>query len=40
MSLVTDILDHLSGIASLKERSAQQDRVLDRAAIRRYSIGL
>lgn len=30
MSLITDILDRLSGIAQLKERLAQQDKVLDR----------
>jgi uncharacterized coiled-coil protein SlyX len=30
MSLVTDILDRLSGVASLKEKIAQQDRVLER----------
>ena len=29
MSLVTDILDRLSGVAILKEKLAQQDRVLD-----------
>jgi uncharacterized coiled-coil protein SlyX len=29
MSLVTDILDRLSGVAILKERLAQQDKVLD-----------
>lgn len=29
MSLVTDILDRLSGVASLKEKIAQQDRALE-----------
>ena len=29
MSLVTDILDRLSGVAVLKEKLAQQDRVLE-----------
>ena len=29
MSLVTDILDRLSGVAILKEKLAQQDRVLE-----------
>lgn len=29
MSLVTDILDRLSGVAVLKEKIAQQDRVLE-----------
>ena len=29
MSLVTDILDRLSGVASLKEKIAQQDRVIE-----------
>lgn len=29
MSLVTDILDRLSGIAALREKLAQQDRVLE-----------
>jgi uncharacterized coiled-coil protein SlyX len=29
MSLVTDILDRLSGVAILKEKMAQQDRVLE-----------
>jgi len=30
MSLVTDILDRLSGVAQLKEKLQQQDRVLER----------
>lgn len=30
MSLVTDILDRLSGISQLRERLAQQDKVLER----------
>jgi len=30
MSLVTDILDRLSGVAILKEKLAQQDKVLER----------
>jgi uncharacterized coiled-coil protein SlyX len=30
MSLITDILDRLSGVAQLKERLAQQDKVLER----------
>ncbi|HWY72610.1 MAG TPA: hypothetical protein VNW98_03140 [Burkholderiaceae bacterium] len=29
MSLVTDILDRLSGVAILKEKLAHQDRVLE-----------
>jgi uncharacterized coiled-coil protein SlyX len=29
VSLVTDILDRLSGVAVLKEKLAQQDRVLE-----------
>ena len=29
MSIVTDILDRLSGVAILKEKIAQQDRVLE-----------
>ncbi len=29
MSLVTDILDRLSGVAILKEKLAQQDKVLE-----------
>jgi uncharacterized coiled-coil protein SlyX len=29
VSLVTDILDRLSGVAILKEKLAQQDKVLD-----------
>lgn len=29
MSLVTDILDRLSGVAQLKEKLQQQDRVLE-----------
>jgi uncharacterized coiled-coil protein SlyX len=29
VSLVTDILDRLSGVAILKEKLAQQDRVLE-----------
>lgn len=29
MSVVTDILDRLSGVAILKEKLAQQDKVLD-----------
>jgi uncharacterized coiled-coil protein SlyX len=29
MSLVTDILDRLSGVAILKEKLTQQDKVLD-----------
>ncbi len=29
MSLVTDILDRLSGVAELKEKLQQQDRVLE-----------
>ncbi|MBI5752950.1 MAG: hypothetical protein HZA59_12545 [Hydrogenophilales bacterium] len=29
MSLVTDILDRLSGVASLKEKISQQDRVIE-----------
>ncbi|MCE2970854.1 MAG: hypothetical protein LW847_11670 [Burkholderiales bacterium] len=29
MSLVTDLLDRLSGVAALKEKIAQQDRVLE-----------
>lgn len=29
MSLVTDILDRLSGVAVLKEKMAQQDKVLE-----------
>lgn len=30
MSLVTDIIDRLSGVAQLKEKLQQQDRVLER----------
>ena len=30
MSLITDILDRLSGVSQLKERLAQQDKVLER----------
>lgn len=30
MSLVTDILDRLSGVTQLKEKLLQQDRVLER----------
>ena len=30
MSLITDILDRLTGVSQLKERLAQQDKVLDR----------
>ncbi len=30
MSLVTDILDRLSGVSQLKEKLLQQDRVLER----------
>jgi uncharacterized coiled-coil protein SlyX len=30
VSLVTDILDRLSGVAQLKEKLQQQDRVLER----------
>ena len=30
MSLVTDILDRLSGVTQLKEKVQQQDRVLER----------
>jgi uncharacterized coiled-coil protein SlyX len=30
VSLVTDILDRLSGVSQLKERLAQQDKVLER----------
>lgn len=30
MSLVTDILDRLSGVTQLKEKLQQQDRVLER----------
>jgi len=29
MSLVTDILDRLSGVAILKEKIAQQDKVIE-----------
>lgn len=29
MSIVTDILDRLSGVAVLKEKIAQQDKVLE-----------
>lgn len=29
MSLVAEILDRLSGVAALREKVAQQDRVLD-----------
>jgi len=29
VSLVTDILDRLSGVATLKEKLAQQDKVLE-----------
>jgi uncharacterized coiled-coil protein SlyX len=29
MSLLTDILDRLSGVAALKEKIAQQDKVLE-----------
>lgn len=29
MSIVTDILDRLSGVAILKEKMAQQDKVLE-----------
>ena len=29
MSLVAEILDRLSGVASLREKVAQQDKVLD-----------
>jgi len=29
MSLVTDILDRLSGVAVLKEKIAQQDKVIE-----------
>ena len=29
MSLVTEILDRLSGVSALKEKIAQQDRVLE-----------
>jgi uncharacterized coiled-coil protein SlyX len=29
MSIVTDILDRLSGVAILKEKIAQQDKVLE-----------
>jgi uncharacterized coiled-coil protein SlyX len=29
MSLITDILDRLSGVTSLKDKIAQQDRVLE-----------
>jgi uncharacterized coiled-coil protein SlyX len=29
MSLITDILDRLSGVTSLKEKISQQDRVLE-----------
>ena len=29
MSLVTDILDRLSGVAQLKEKLVQQDRVIE-----------
>jgi uncharacterized coiled-coil protein SlyX len=30
LSLITDILDRLSGVAQLKERLAQQDKVIER----------
>lgn len=30
MSLLTDILDRLSGVSQLKEKIAQQDKVLER----------
>ena len=33
MSLVTDILDRLSGISQLKERIAQQDKVVGRMQV-------
>lgn len=33
MSLVTDILDRLSGVSQLKERIAQQDKVIERMQV-------
>lgn len=33
MSLVTDILDRLSGVSQLKERIAQQDKVVERMQV-------
>ena len=30
MSLITDILDRLSGVSQLKEKLQQQDRVIER----------
>jgi uncharacterized coiled-coil protein SlyX len=29
MSLITDVLDRLSGVAAVREKIAQQDKVLD-----------
>ena len=33
MSLVADILDRLSGVSQLKERIAQQDKVIERMQV-------
>ena len=33
MSVLTEILDRLSGVAQLKERLAQQDKIIERMQI-------